>query len=470
MGIDLGKAIAPPSYDNPKGFYENLRVQELNHKLLTALKITWDYTGFLKEQWWKHPSITKYKAEAIEIIQKEFKGQDLFAIKEPRICYLFPFWEEVLLSLDIAIQCVVMLRHPEEVVASLEKRNQFSYTKSHLLYLSHLFCIEKYRQEYVTAFVRYDELLADPVQTVQRLDKELSLSTPTTKMLPENFDDFITKAFRNHHFSESKLIKKPFLSHIESSYQLFYNLDKAASNPTQIALLRDKHQSFLEHFGNEVDKGKRYTTSVLIDFGQGFQEVEKLSAVIKDYQHNWDIGVWCKDQLVKRIKLIPISNPGFVTIDTSSELKAAEISSNAYLVDNQDYYFEAAQPEIIFQFRTPQTLDNCTVQLSYDYLIPSVDFSLNETEKELTQLKTSFSYRLGWLLTSPFRLVYYLYRLIRTSRISQVGPLLKSVFQNPLGLLKSIQPQHFKTLKNALLTEPPEVIFKNIIKLIRRNN
>lgn len=470
MGIDLGKEIAPPSYDNPKGFYENIRIQALNNKLLTELKVTWDHTGFLKEYWWKHPAITKYKSEAIEIIQKEFEGQDLFAIKEPRICYLFPFWEEILRSLDIAIQCVVMLRHPEEVVASLEKRNKFSYTKSHLLYLTHLFCIEKYIKDYPTSFVKYNELLANPVRIVQYLDKELSLGTPKEKMRPENFEDFITKSFQNHHFSYSELIQKPFLSYIESSYQLFFHLPKEASFQEQVALLSNKHKDFLDFFGNGLEVGKRYTTSVLIDFGQGFQELEKLSEIIREEEHHWDIGAWCKDRLVHSIKLLPISNAGFVKLDTSLALKTTVITSNAYFVADQTYYFEAKQPEIVFQFNKPQTLTNCTVLLSYDYIIPSVDFSLKKTEKELNQLKTSFSYRLGWCLTSPFRLIYYLFRLLRINKINQVGPLLKAALKNPLGLLKSVQPQHFKTLKNALLTEPPEVIFKNIIKLIRKNN
>lgn len=470
MGIDLGKSIAPPSYDNPKGFFENLRVQELNIKLLAELKITWHYTGFLKEYWWKHPSITKFQLEAIEIIKREFEGQNLFAIKEPRICYLFPFWEEILNSLDITIQSIVMLRHPEEVVASLEKRNKFSYTKSHLLYLSHLFCIEKYRKSYVTSFVKYEELLDNPLQIVQQLDKELSLSIPQEKMLEDNFSEFISKELRNHHSSDTKFINKPFLSHIEPSYQSFFNLPKGKSSNEQIVLLRTKHQNFLNAFGNGAEEGNRYTTSILIDYGQGFQEVEKLSEIIKEDQHHWDISAWCNDSVVHAIKLLPISNAGFVKLNSSEALKYAQITSNANLIEDNTYYFEEKAPEIIFDFSTPQTLNNCTILLSYDYIVPSVDFALNETEKELSKLKTSFSYRLGWLLTSPFRLFYYLFHLLRADRISNVGPLLKSVLKNPFGLVKSIQPQHFKTLKNALLTEPPDVILKNIIKLIRKNN
>ena len=472
MGINLGKAIAPPSYDNPKGFYENTRVQEFNNKLLAELNITWHYTGLLKDGWWKHLSISKYRSEAIDIIEKEFEGQHLFAIKDPRICYLFPFWKDIFNSLDITINCIVMLRHPEEVVASLEKRNKFSYTKSHLLYLSHLFCIEKYRQGYLTSFVKYGELLDDPLQIAQQLDKELNLNSANEKTLKENFGDFISKELRNHHFSNTKLIDKPFLSHIESSYQSFFNLPKRKSEQEQIILLRKKHENFLTAFGNsnEAEEGKRYITSILIDFGQGFQEVEKLSAIVKSGQHLWDINEWCNDKLVQAIKLIPISSAGFVRLEPSLSLNASEITSNANFVTDNTYYFEAEYPEIIFQFHTPQKVNNCTILLAFDYIIPSTDFALNESLQELTQLKTSFSYRLGWTLTSPFRLIYYLFHLFRADRISQVVPLLKSALKNPKGLLKSVQPQHFKTLKNALLTEPPDVILKNIIKLIRKNN
>ncbi len=470
MGIDLGKAIAPPSYDNPKGFYENTRVQALNNKLLAELKITWDYTGLINGDWWKHLSISKYRSEAIEIIEEEFKGQSLFAIKDPRICYLFPFWENIFDSLNITIQCIVMLRHPEEVAASLEKRNQFSYTKSHLLYLSHLFCIEKYRQGYNTSFVKYDELLDNPLQIVQQLDRELNLNRSKENISTERFDDFISKGLRNHHFSDTTLINKPFLSHIASSYQTFFTLPREKSTIEQITLLSAQHEKFLNAFGNGLEEGNRYTTSILINFGEGFQEVEKLSAIIKADQHLWDISEWCDEKTIHAIKLIPISSAGFVNLEPSLSLKTAQISSNANFVKDDTYYFEDKHSEIIFQFQAPQKLDDCTLLLSYDYIIPSVDFSLNESLRELNQLKTSFSYRLGWILTSPFRLIYYLFHLFRADRVSQIIPLIKSVLKNPMGLLKSVQPQHFKTLKNALLTEPPDVIVKNIIKLIRKNN
>ena len=61
-------------------------------------------------------------------LQSEFEYSNIFAIKDPRLAFLFPVYKQVLEDLDINIKIVLPYRNPIEVANSLRKRD-ISYTK-----------------------------------------------------------------------------------------------------------------------------------------------------------------------------------------------------------------------------------------------------------------------------------------------------------------------------------------------------
>ena len=154
LGVFMGKTLMPPNVNNPKGYYENLKVQILNEsKLLPRLNSTWDSLIPLSEGWGNDPGLKDLYKEAEKIIRDEYGGSELFGIKDPRLCRLFPFWEKVLENLGIETNVVVPVRNPLEIAASLKDRNNYSLEKSVILWLIHLLEAEQYSRKRKRVFL-----------------------------------------------------------------------------------------------------------------------------------------------------------------------------------------------------------------------------------------------------------------------------------------------------------------------------
>jgi len=129
-GISIGKSIMPPKPDNPIGFFENQKIQELNDTILNLYNSTWDSIFSLPEDWLENSMLKSYYLDATNLINEEFGSDSLFMIKDPRLSLLLPFWNIVLERLDVSIYVIFMVRNPFEIASSLEHRNNFDVNKS----------------------------------------------------------------------------------------------------------------------------------------------------------------------------------------------------------------------------------------------------------------------------------------------------------------------------------------------------
>ena len=213
MGVSLGKRLLPSAPDNPKGFYENKDVTHFNEfVLLPALNSSWDDVRPLSYDTFE--SLKEFKPQALEIIRDNFSDVSICAIKDPRLCILFPFWESVLKEAGFKIKVILPVRHPMEVALSLKKRNGFPIEKGILLWTKHVLFSEFFSREYKRVFVKYEDLVENPCQTIEYIQSKLRVNFPescedrkesiqefidpslkhhNTKQLPENIPDYIEK-------------------------------------------------------------------------------------------------------------------------------------------------------------------------------------------------------------------------------------------------------------------------------------
>ena len=126
MGIPLGSELMPAYADNPKGFFENEKIWRLNQKLLESCNSTWEDPFLYGVDWYHDKNLDEFGKTITRLITEEFSTVQIFGIKDPRMCILFPFWNSILKSLNIRTICILCLRHPFEVAASLKTRNNFS--------------------------------------------------------------------------------------------------------------------------------------------------------------------------------------------------------------------------------------------------------------------------------------------------------------------------------------------------------
>ncbi|MBS0570186.1 MAG: sulfotransferase, partial [Proteobacteria bacterium] len=170
MGADVGQAeelLPAHPVDNPKGYWERAEVNEINDALLAASGHKWNQvSGF-------DPSTID--AEAAQAATQRIgnlatrlnSGGKPWIIKDPRLCLLLPQW----LAASKGAACVVAVRDPREIAASLTASARGTFTSGFVLALW-----EKYLHTLLmglagrrAVFVSYADLLDQPASQCRRL-------------------------------------------------------------------------------------------------------------------------------------------------------------------------------------------------------------------------------------------------------------------------------------------------------------
>ena len=190
QGIETGITVDGKGKENIKGFFENVSIQKLNKRIFKDCKVKWDsYTKTLKPK-------KKFLEQGKQIIKSEFNGSNLFVIKDPRICLLIPFWENVFKDLDIEIKIIHLIRNPLEVAESLNKRNGFVDEKSLMLWLHYVLEAEFYSRKFHRILISFDGLINNPAKMINRVFKKFDLD------LQYVHNSFLEKNLK-HHNSET---------------------------------------------------------------------------------------------------------------------------------------------------------------------------------------------------------------------------------------------------------------------------
>ena len=192
--LSVGRTLINPNEENPKGFFENKAVLELNKKIINSHNSSWDDYHF-KLQEDDEAQLKTWINEAYDILIDEFSDSDVIAIKDPRICLLFPIWEQALLKFDAQIKIVIPYRHPAAVAASLETRNDFKTSKSMLLWSRYFFSLEKYSRNHQRLLLIYPNDFIDAPALLSKLENFLELPINESNKLSalEFYDKSLTR-------------------------------------------------------------------------------------------------------------------------------------------------------------------------------------------------------------------------------------------------------------------------------------
>jgi len=169
QGYYLGVSEMPKREDNPKGFYENFKVYQLNQSILLDHNTSWDEYSFSLGKI-TPADLHRYEEKARQIIKDEFGLAKRIFLKDPRMCLLFPMWEKVLSEMGYNIKVILVYRSPMEVAHSLKSRNDMAVEKSLMMWSHHFFQAEKSSRSFTRMLVRYD----DDIQDVDAFFKTLS--------------------------------------------------------------------------------------------------------------------------------------------------------------------------------------------------------------------------------------------------------------------------------------------------------
>ncbi len=198
LGVSIGDNLLPGNEWNPNGYFEHADIVSLNDALLGLVGKRWDSLAL--PPWDEmEPLFEPYKAQALALLEKDFAGQALCGIKDPRASRLLPFWQSVFASAGMRDSYVIALRTPGSVARSLSARNGFKPEKSCLLWLQHLVCAIRDTQGKARVVVDYDALIADPAAQLRRIAAtlELPVTTATQQAIAEYADGFLAASLRH---------------------------------------------------------------------------------------------------------------------------------------------------------------------------------------------------------------------------------------------------------------------------------
>jgi glycosyltransferase involved in cell wall biosynthesis/SAM-dependent methyltransferase len=113
-GLWLGDRLKAPTRHNREGYFEDEDLIRFHDELLTVNGAAWDLADSLSDLC--VPSEYAHKARAL--LMRKFHGRALWGWKDPRTTLFLDFWDALLPT----ALWVLVLRRPEEVVASLMRR------------------------------------------------------------------------------------------------------------------------------------------------------------------------------------------------------------------------------------------------------------------------------------------------------------------------------------------------------------
>ena len=199
LGVDLGTELMQPGPDNPKGFWEHAGVVAIHDRLLAALDRSWNDPRPLPGQWLESEAAATAAAELESLLREEFGNAPLWGVKDPRMCRLLPLWLPVLGRMGVQPTALFVLRHPQEVAASLIARNDWPVGLSRLLWIEHLLDAEAASREMPRAVLLYETLLEGPEKGLVTSLDDLGIQLPQrTAAQREALAGFVSKGDRHH--------------------------------------------------------------------------------------------------------------------------------------------------------------------------------------------------------------------------------------------------------------------------------
>ena len=200
LGADLPSRLLPPMRgNNEAGFWESKEIYRLNDEILASAGSAWDDWWPLDPAWFHSEAAEAFKVRALHLLAEDFSQSRLFVLKDPRMCRLLPFWLAVLHAFATEPRCILTIRHPGAVAASLEKRDGLDPRRTQLLWLRHSLEADHGSRGLRRAFVAYDELLADWRGSIAALTHCLDMAWPKDiSAAGPAIDPFLDPRHRHH--------------------------------------------------------------------------------------------------------------------------------------------------------------------------------------------------------------------------------------------------------------------------------
>lgn len=192
LGAALPKNVMGGGPGNEAGHWEADRIVDLNGRLLAELGLKWDSLQHVELGELSDDIREFYVREIVRLIRAEYGNEQLFVLKDPRISVLLPLYQEAFSRLDLAVSTLVMVRHPDDVASSLQRRDGMQATQAYLLWLIYNLAIFLETEHQHCAVMLFDELGTWRV-AINRLDAILGTNlSPASPLASAEIENYIS--------------------------------------------------------------------------------------------------------------------------------------------------------------------------------------------------------------------------------------------------------------------------------------
>lgn len=174
--------MGEPSNDNPKGFWEQLPVRNLNDFLLQSVGASWDNPHDFSVNGLSEKTRYDFFRLADRFVSR-LRGDAPWAIKDPRLSLTLDAWRPLLQDPVV----LLVYRNPLEVARSLQARNNFPLEYGLALWEKYLVEALNNAAGLPMVTVDYGDIVSAPLETVEGLKTQLADYFP--RMLSEIPED-----------------------------------------------------------------------------------------------------------------------------------------------------------------------------------------------------------------------------------------------------------------------------------------
>lgn len=156
LGATMPTKLLGPASDNAKGFFEGEEFVAVHERINS-----WRTPRAISVENIKYSDYTKVK-----ILLQQFKGSDIFALKDPRMCSLVQMYKFLFQELKYNMKIISIMRPIEEVTASIYKQQGKKITKKECREIANKYADLAVNGEMITTYVTILNTLPSFIQFV----------------------------------------------------------------------------------------------------------------------------------------------------------------------------------------------------------------------------------------------------------------------------------------------------------------
>jgi hypothetical protein len=158
-------------------FYELQWINNFNDQVIGVWGCTYvDDDVMPVETDFDRPEIESLRLELRKKLLEEFGDRPTMGVKDPRICFTFPLWRDVLTDLGYEIKTVLALRTPSAIIKSNRALMLGRLSRWQRFYARHLLAVRYFTRDVPVCRFDYDMLMQDPLNYGQEKAAELELA------------------------------------------------------------------------------------------------------------------------------------------------------------------------------------------------------------------------------------------------------------------------------------------------------